>query len=95
MVLTRHDLVETAANDPAGAARVLEAQFAARAEPDGALALAELSYQAGLMRAVTAPREALGLVSRRRRARAGWRWPTRPARARTWPSRSTTAPWHG
>ena len=70
VVLGRHGLVETAANDPAGAARALEGWLAVKAEPDGALALAELSYQAGLMRAGTAPRAALAWY--RDAAALGW-----------------------
>jgi pimeloyl-ACP methyl ester carboxylesterase len=70
MVLMRHKLTEMAANDPAGTARILEGRLAAKAEPDGALALAELSYQAGLTRAGTAPREALGWY--RDAAALGW-----------------------
>ncbi len=47
-VLAREGLVELAERDPAAASARLEDRLAARAEPDGALALAELSYRAGL-----------------------------------------------
>jgi pimeloyl-ACP methyl ester carboxylesterase len=47
-VLLRYDLVAAAALDPAGAARILEKKLEAEPVHDGALALAELSYQAGL-----------------------------------------------
>lgn len=60
-VLARHGLVEAAANDPAGTAGVLETRLLAegQGEPDGPLALAELSYQAGLERERRAPASAL------------------------------------
>jgi pimeloyl-ACP methyl ester carboxylesterase len=48
-VLLRYDLVKTAAGDPGGAARALEKKLAVEPVHDGALALAELSYQAGLL----------------------------------------------
>jgi pimeloyl-ACP methyl ester carboxylesterase len=47
-VVARHGLVELAANDPAAAARALETKVQTTPDPDRALALAELSYQAGL-----------------------------------------------
>ncbi len=47
-VLARHGLLDRAAADPGGAAKVLESHLVVQAEPDGALGLAELSYQAGL-----------------------------------------------
>src|SRR5262249_42340036 len=60
-VLARHGLLESAANDPAGAAGVLELQLQGQgaAEPDGPLALAELSYLAGLEREASEPAVAL------------------------------------
>ena len=48
-VLQRYDLVKTAAGNPAGAARALEKKLAVEPVHDGALALAELAYQAGLL----------------------------------------------
>src|SRR5262245_6213447 len=47
-LLYRHGLLEQAANDPAGAAQALTPRLEERPEPNGALALAELSYRAGL-----------------------------------------------
>lgn len=57
--LQRHGLVEAAANDPATAARTLEARLAKHADPEGTLALAELSYQAGLQQQSKAPSASL------------------------------------
>ncbi len=54
-ILARHGLLETVGNDPCGAARVLETRFQTEPETDGALALAELSLQAGLVWAWTSP----------------------------------------
>jgi pimeloyl-ACP methyl ester carboxylesterase len=48
-VLARHALLDCAASDPAAAARRLETLLEIEPEPDGALALAELSYRAGLL----------------------------------------------
>ncbi len=48
-VLLRYDLLKTAARDPADAALILERRLDAEPVHDGALALAELSYQAGLL----------------------------------------------
>jgi pimeloyl-ACP methyl ester carboxylesterase len=48
-VLVRHGLVDQAASDPLGAAQALEARLVVQPEPDGALGLAELFYQAGLI----------------------------------------------
>jgi len=48
VVLARHGLLDRAASDPLGAAQVLESRLVVQAEPDGALGLAELFYQAGL-----------------------------------------------
>jgi pimeloyl-ACP methyl ester carboxylesterase len=48
VVLARHGLLDRAAADPLEAARLLESQLVVRSEPDGALGLAELFYQAGL-----------------------------------------------
>src|SRR5206468_3985711 len=59
VVLARHGLLEAAASDPAGAARALEGRLGDRPEPDGALALAELSYRAGLERQSESPPTAM------------------------------------
>jgi len=48
VILARHGLLDRAAADPVGAAQALEARLVVQAEPDGALGLAELFYQAGL-----------------------------------------------
>jgi pimeloyl-ACP methyl ester carboxylesterase len=58
-VLTREGLLELAERDPAAAATKLEARLRDRPEADGALALAELSYRAGIARQSTAPNEAI------------------------------------
>ena len=58
-VLARHGLLETAANDPSGASRVLETRFQAEPETDGALAMAELSFRAGLIWGSTSPQSAM------------------------------------
>jgi len=58
-LLARHDLVGTAANDPGAAARILESRLQTAPEPDGAFALAELSYQAGLSRGPRSSRSAM------------------------------------
>jgi pimeloyl-ACP methyl ester carboxylesterase len=58
-LLTRHGLVEEAMDDPGATARVLETRLEARPEPGGALALAELSYRAGLRREAEWPASAL------------------------------------
>ncbi len=58
-VLTNHGLFDKAANDPGGAARILETSLRADSEPDAALALAELSYQAGLLLQSASPRSAM------------------------------------
>jgi pimeloyl-ACP methyl ester carboxylesterase len=49
-VLVRHRLLDSARQDPAATASILEARLSARPEPDGALALAELSYRTALAR---------------------------------------------
>lgn len=49
-VLVREDLVSLAEEDPARAATELEARLASQPTADGALALGELSYRAGLAR---------------------------------------------
>ena len=54
--LLRYDLLKTAARDPAGAARILETKLEAEPVHDGALALAELSYQAGLLERSRSPK---------------------------------------
>ncbi len=58
-VLDREGLTELAERDPAAAASKLEARLAARPEADGALALAELSYRAGIERQSKQPSEAI------------------------------------
>jgi pimeloyl-ACP methyl ester carboxylesterase len=58
-VLAREGLLELAERDPAAAATRLEARLRDRPEADGALALAELSYRAGLARQSVAPDEAI------------------------------------
>jgi pimeloyl-ACP methyl ester carboxylesterase len=58
-VLARHGLLETAANDPSGAARALEARVQAEPETDAALAMAELSLRAGLIWGSTSPTSAM------------------------------------
>ncbi|WP_406694982.1 alpha/beta fold hydrolase [Singulisphaera sp. Ch08] len=57
--LTRQGLVDAAANDPGATARELETRLAARPEPGGALALAELSYREGRRREAGSPVSAL------------------------------------
>jgi pimeloyl-ACP methyl ester carboxylesterase len=47
-VLTRQRLIPEAQGDAAATAQILESRLATQSEPDGALALAELSYHAGL-----------------------------------------------
>ena len=54
-VLVRERLVELAETDPAAAAMELESRLATKPVADGALALAELSYRAGLERQSRAP----------------------------------------
>jgi pimeloyl-ACP methyl ester carboxylesterase len=58
-VLARHGLVDAAANDPAKTAHALGARIQAQPEPNGALAMAELSYQAGLAKPRQSPLSAL------------------------------------
>ena len=58
-LLARHELVTIAANDPGAAAGILERRLQAAPEPDGAFALAELSYQAGLLHRPKSPQSAL------------------------------------
>ncbi len=48
-VLLRYDLLKTAAANPGAAAGMLERKLEAEPVQDGALALAEISYQAGLL----------------------------------------------
>ncbi len=48
-VLLRYDLLKTSSRDPAAAVRTLETKLEAEPVHDGALALAELSFQAGLL----------------------------------------------
>jgi pimeloyl-ACP methyl ester carboxylesterase len=49
-VLVRHGLLDAARNDPGATVSLLESRLIARPEPDGALALAELSERAALAR---------------------------------------------
>jgi pimeloyl-ACP methyl ester carboxylesterase len=58
-VLSRQGLILQAQKDPAEAARLLETRLQARCEPDGALALAELSYHVGLADQTRSPAVAL------------------------------------
>jgi hypothetical protein len=48
-VLHRYDLIKHTAGDPGGAVEILTQKLEAEPVHDGALALAELSYQAGLL----------------------------------------------
>ena len=58
-VLQREGLVDLADRDPAAAATRLEAKLAMLPDADGALALAELSYRAGIERQGSHPTEAI------------------------------------
>ena len=58
-VLAREGLLELADQDPAAAASRLEDRLRDRPEADGALALAELSYRAGLARQSSSPDQAI------------------------------------
>ena len=58
-VLARLGLLAQAQEDPAGAARRLETHLQTQCEPDGALALAELSYHVGLASQTGSPATAL------------------------------------
>jgi pimeloyl-ACP methyl ester carboxylesterase len=58
-VLAREGLLEQAEVDPASAATRLEERLRLKPDPEGALALAELSYRAGLARQTKAPHEAI------------------------------------
>jgi triacylglycerol esterase/lipase EstA (alpha/beta hydrolase family) len=58
-VLACQQLLAEAERNPARAARLLEARLEAQAVPDGALALAELSYHVGLLSQVGAPADAM------------------------------------
>jgi pimeloyl-ACP methyl ester carboxylesterase len=58
-VLSRQGLLAEAQRDQARAARLLEARLEVQPEPDGALALAELSYQVGLASQTRTPASAL------------------------------------
>ena len=55
-VLLRFDLLGTASVDPGRAARMLEQKLEAEPVHDGALALAEISYQAGLLERQRSPK---------------------------------------
>jgi pimeloyl-ACP methyl ester carboxylesterase len=59
MVLAREGLLDQASIDPAATATRLEERLRKKPEAKGALALAELSYRAGLQRQSSAPREAI------------------------------------
>jgi pimeloyl-ACP methyl ester carboxylesterase len=54
-VLARQRLLIEAQEDPASAARLLEARLQAQNEPDGAMALAELSYHVGVEQQTSTP----------------------------------------
>ncbi|WP_435009895.1 esterase/lipase family protein [Tundrisphaera lichenicola] len=58
-ILARDGLFELALEDPAAAATRLEARLSNRPEPGGALALAELSYRAGMSKISKAPDQAI------------------------------------
>lgn len=58
-VFAREGLLELALRDPAQAASRLEDRLRDQPDADGALALAELSYRAGLARQASAPDEAI------------------------------------
>jgi Alpha/beta hydrolase family len=58
-VLARHRLLIEAQEDPASAARLLESHLQAQTEPDGAMALAELSYHVGVDRQTKTPVDAM------------------------------------
>jgi pimeloyl-ACP methyl ester carboxylesterase len=58
-VLARQQLLALAQQDPVGAARLLEDRLQIQSEPDGALALAELSYHLGVIFQSGSPSEAL------------------------------------
>jgi pimeloyl-ACP methyl ester carboxylesterase len=58
-ILARHGLLIIARQDPASAARLLEAGLLARTEPNGAMALAEVSYYVGVDRQTSTPVEAM------------------------------------
>ena len=94
-VLARQGLLIEAQEDPAGAARLLEARLQTQTEPDGALALAELSYHVGVDSQTSDAGRGDGLVSRCGHSRRAG--PRRPGRllGPTWPSISTTAPSRG
>ena len=90
-VLLRYDLAQDfrPATRPS-AARILETKLEAEPVHDGALALAELSYQAGLLERSKSRESAIGLVSRRGRRSPRWHSRNRLARGPTWPSGFTT-----
>ncbi len=59
-VVARHGVAEIAAGDPAATVRVLETKLQTAPDPDGCtLALAELSYQAGLSQPSRSPETAM------------------------------------
>jgi pimeloyl-ACP methyl ester carboxylesterase len=79
-VLLHHGLQAKAAIDPGGTARLLEAKLQSEPEPDGPLALAELSYQAGL-EAPSQP-HSCALASYRDAAALAWLALSEPAGSR-------------
>ena len=58
-ILAREGLLDLSKRDPAAAASRLEGRLREHPEADGALALAELSYRAGVARQAAAPDEAI------------------------------------
>jgi pimeloyl-ACP methyl ester carboxylesterase len=58
-VLARLQLLKLVHEDPVGAARLLEDRLQTQSEPDGALALAELSYHIGVIFQSGSPSEAM------------------------------------
>ena len=57
-VLARLQLLKLVHEDPVGAARLLEDRLQTQSEPDGALALAEMSYHIGVIFQSGSPSEA-------------------------------------
>ncbi len=58
-VLARQQLLTLAAQDPVGAARLLEDRLQTQSEPNGAMALAELSYHIGVIFQTGSPSESM------------------------------------
>ena len=75
-VLARQHLLIEAQQDPVRAARLLEARLQTQSEPDGAMALAELSYYIGVNSQTAGARRRDAVVPRCGRSRrAGARRP--------------------